>query len=89
MGVIKVKQFAMKYLRGSNKTIKPEDVIDHNTNFLSVYKDTNLLEMLMLFQANSSRIALICDEKKKTDSTIPSIMYTVQIYFIYFRKQIC
>jgi hypothetical protein len=33
--------------------------------------------MLMLFQANSNRIALVCDEKRKTVSGIPSIMYTV------------
>jgi hypothetical protein len=31
----------------------------------------------MLFQANSNRIALVCDEKRKTVSGIPSIMYTV------------
>lgn len=53
--------------------------MDNRTPMLSVYKDTNLLEMLMLFQANSNRIALICDEKRKTASGIPSIMYTVVI----------
>jgi len=30
----------------------------------------------MLFQANSRRIAFVCDEKRKTALDIPSIMYT-------------
>lgn len=28
-------------------------------NILAVYSDTNLLEMLMLFQTNSKRLALV------------------------------
>jgi len=35
---------------------------------------------LMLFQANSRRIAFVCDEKRKTALGIPSIMYTVNIF---------
>ena len=77
VGVIKVKELAIKYLRCENKNIKVEEAMDTRTPMLSVYKDTNLLEMLMLFQANSNRIALVCDEKRKTASGIPSIMYTV------------
>ena len=77
VGVIKVKELAIKYLRSENKNIKVDEAMDTRTPMLSVYKDTNLLEMLMLFQANSNRIALVCDEKRKTASGIPSIMYTV------------
>lgn len=36
----------------------------------------------MLFQANSRRIAFVCDEKRKTALDIPSIMYTVNIFLI-------
>lgn len=61
--------------------------MDTRTPMLSVYKDTNLLEMLMLFQANSNRIALICDEKRKTASGIPSIMYTVLFMIIWIEKR--
>ncbi len=61
VGIIKVKEFAFKYLRSADKNLKAEEFIDTKTPLLSVYKDTNLLEMLMLFQANSKRIAFVCD----------------------------
>lgn len=38
-----------------------------NSRILTVYSDTNLLEMLMLFQARSTRIALVCNLKRKID----------------------
>jgi hypothetical protein len=41
-----------------------------NANMLTVYSDTNLLEMLMLFQAKSTRIALVCNLKRKVDPKI-------------------
>jgi hypothetical protein len=63
--------------------LKISDFVEKGaTGLLSVYQDTNLLEMLMLFQAHSVRIALICDEKKKINTGIPSIMYTVFFSFI-------
>jgi hypothetical protein len=57
-----------------------------NANILTVYSDTNLLEMLMLFQAKSTRIALVCNLRKKTDPKIESIMYSVVLSL--FRKAI-
>lgn len=53
------------------------EVMKENANMLTVYEDTNLLEMLMLFQAKSTRVALVCNQKKKTDVNILSIMYSV------------
>jgi hypothetical protein len=53
------------------------EIMNTNANLLTVYSDTNLLEMLMLFQARSTRIALICNLKKKIDPNIKSIMYSV------------
>jgi len=46
-------------------------------NFLSIYSDTNLLEMLMLFQAQSYRLALVSNKKKKVEPGMTSIMYSV------------
>ncbi len=53
------------------------EVMKFSSNMLTVYEDTNLLEMLMLFQAKSTRIALVCNQKKKTDVNVLSIMYSV------------
>jgi hypothetical protein len=50
-----------------------------NAKMLTVYEDTNLLEMLMLFQAKSTRVALVCNKKRKIDPNIKSIMYSVFI----------
>lgn len=55
------------------------EVMKENANMLTVYEDTNLLEMLMLFQAKSTRVALVCNQKKKTDVNILSIMYSVTV----------
>ena len=44
---------------------------------MSVYEDTNLLEMLMLFQAKSNRFAIVIGKKKKIEPGIESIMYSV------------
>lgn len=53
------------------------EIMNLNANLLTVYSDTNLLEMLMLFQARSTRIALVCNLKKKIDPNMMSIMYSV------------
>jgi hypothetical protein len=50
-----------------------------NAKMLTVYEDTNLLEMLMLFQAKSTRVALVCNKRRKIDPNIKSIMYSVFI----------
>lgn len=55
------------------------EVMKENFNMLTVYEDTNLLEMLMLFQAKSTRVALVCNQKKKTDVNVLSIMYSVSM----------
>ena len=50
----------------------------HSTEkILTVYEDTNMLEMLMLFQAKRTRFALVVNAKRKVDKDILSIMYTV------------
>jgi hypothetical protein len=50
--------------------MKAEEILKSNSNLLTVYSDTNLLEMLMLFQAKATRIALVCNLKRKIDPTI-------------------
>ncbi len=70
VGVLKVKEFAVKYVRDGRQELSAAEIMKPNANMLTVYSDTNLLEMLMLFQAKSTRIALICSLKKKTDPTI-------------------
>lgn len=76
-GVIKVKEFALRYLKESKRDLRADEIMKPNSNLLTVYADTNLLEMLMLFQAKSTRIALVCNLKKKIDPKIESIMYSV------------
>lgn len=78
-GVLKVKEFAVKYVRDGRQQLSAMEIMKPNANMLTVYSDTNLLEMLMLFQAKSTRIALICNIKKKIDPTIESIMYSVSM----------
>ena len=51
-----------------------------NSHMLTVYEDTNLLHMLMIFQAKSTRIALVCNLKRKVDPKIESIMYSVKMF---------
>lgn len=53
MGVLKTKEFAVKYLKSQKKTLTVEDLFVERQDILCVYEDTNLLEMLMLFQARS------------------------------------
>ena len=80
IGTIKVKEFAIKYLKSSKKSILAGELMHHTTEkMLTVYEDTNLLEMLMLFQAKSTRFALIVNARRKIDQNILSIMYTVKI----------
>ena len=86
IGVLKVKEFAVKYVRDGRQELSTGEIMKPNANILTVYSDTNLLEMLMLFQAKSTRIALICNLKKKTDPRIESIMYSVTLSL--FRKVI-
>ncbi len=45
-------------MKSGAKTVLVKDIV-REENILSVYSDTNLLEMLMLFQANSKRLALV------------------------------
>ena len=48
VGFVKVKEFSLKYL--NNKNLKIADFVEKGAGgLLSVYQDTNLLEMLMLF----------------------------------------
>ena len=80
IGTIKVKEFAIRYLKSEKKEIFAGELMHDTTEkMLTVYEDTNLLEMLMLFQAKSTRFALVVNARRKIDSNILSIMYTVSI----------
>jgi CBS domain containing-hemolysin-like protein len=78
IGTIKIKEFAIKYLKSEKTEMQVCDVMRHSTErVLTVYEDTNLLEMLMLFQAKSTRFALVVNAIRKVDKDVLSIMYTV------------
>lgn len=53
------------------------DFFDHDHGIMSVYEDTNLLEMLMLFQAKSYRFALVIAKKRKVFPGVNTLMYSV------------
>jgi hypothetical protein len=74
-----MKEFVIKHLKEGSKLCKISDIAQPNNNMLCVYSDTNMLEMLMLFQAKSTRIAFVCDQKKKINPNMQSIMYSVTI----------
>ena len=65
IGVVKTKEFALKYLKNGNKTMNARDIVDDQHGILNVFADTNLLEMLMLFQSQSYRYAVVIGKKKK------------------------
>ena len=80
IGTIKVKEFAIKYLKSGKKEMFAGEVMHYTTEkMLTVYEDTNLLEMLMLFQAKSTRFALVVNAVRKIDKDILTIMYTVSL----------
>jgi hypothetical protein len=42
-----------------------------------IYEDTNLMELLMLFEAKKARLALVANKKKKLQAGLNSIYYSV------------
>ena len=78
IGTIKVKEFALKYLKSSKTEMVANEATRLTENMLTVYEDTNLLEMLMLFQARSTRFALVVNACRKIEQGVLSIMYTVR-----------
>lgn len=64
------------------ETYKVKDFFTNDHEVLSVYEDTNLLEMLMLFQAKSCRFALVIGKKRKVFPGVLSIMYSVTFLII-------
>lgn len=79
VGVLKTKEFAIKYLKSQKKSLVVEDLFVERQDILCVYEDTNLLEMLMLFQARSERYSIVIGKKKKIEPGVQSIMYSVTI----------
>ena len=76
-GVIKVKECAIQCLK-HERVLQAGEVMKPNANMLTVYEDTNLLHMLLIFQAKKTRVALVCNQKRKNDPNIKSIMYSVR-----------
>lgn len=79
VGVLKTKEFAIKYLKSQKKSLVVEELFVERQDILCVYEDTNLLEMLMLFQARSERYSIVIGKKKKIEPGVQSIMYSVTI----------
>lgn len=72
-----MKEFAIKYLKNKKPNLTVESLFTEKQDILCVYEDTNLLEMLMLFQARTERYSIVIGKKKKVEPGIQSIMYSV------------
>jgi len=81
-----MKEFAAKYLKAQKKNQIVEDYLVDKQDILSVYEDTNLLEMMMLFQTRNARYSLVIGKKKKIEPGVQSIMYSVLLVF-YLEKR--
>lgn len=53
------------------------DFIHEDDSLLTIYEDTNLMELLMLFEAKKARIALVANKKRKVEAGVNSIYYSV------------
>lgn len=72
-------------MKSSKKNLSVEDLFVEKQDILCVYQDTNLLEMMMIFQSRNQRYSVVIGKKKKIDPGVQSIMYSVN-YFINIEK---
>ena len=57
-------------------------IINSTDGMLSLYQDTNLLEILMLFEDKAERVALVVNQKRKITPGLESIYYSVRHWVI-------
>jgi hypothetical protein len=74
---MKTKQLALACFDQSNFGKRLSKVIDCTGGILSLYQDTNLLEILMLFEDKAERVALVVNQKRKITPGLESIYYSV------------
>jgi hypothetical protein len=53
------------------------EFVHEDDSLLMIYEDTNLMELLMLFEAKKARIALVANKKRKVEAGLNSIYYSV------------
>ena len=52
------------------------EFVHEDDSLLMIYEDTNLMELLMLFEAKKARIALVANKKRKVEAGLNSIYYS-------------
>lgn len=62
----------------NNKGRQIIDLFPADDSLLIIYEDTNLMELLMLFEAKRARIAFVGNRKKKVKAGLNSIYYSVK-----------
>lgn len=67
-------------MKSSKKNLSVEDLFVEKQDILCVYQDTNLLEMMMIFQSRNQRYSVVIGKKKKIDPGVQSIMYSVNLF---------
>lgn len=77
MAILKMKELVPIVADKKNIGKKVKDLIQPDENILTIYEDTNLMELLMLFEAKKARIALVANKKRKVQAGLNSIYYSV------------
>lgn len=77
MAILKMKELVPIVADKKNVGKKVKDLIQPDENILTIYEDTNLMELLMLFEAKKARIALVANKKRKVQAGLNSIYYSV------------
>jgi Mg2+/Co2+ transporter CorB len=77
VAILKMKELVPIVADKKNIGKKVKDLIQPDENILTIYEDTNLMELLMLFEAKKARIALVANKKRKVQAGLNSIYYSV------------
>lgn len=77
VALLKTKEFVTVAANRLNYGKQFSEFIHEDDNLLMIYEDTNLMELLMLFEAKKARIAMIVNKKRKVQAGINSIYYSV------------
>lgn len=77
VAILKMKELVPIVADKKNVGKKVKDLIQPDENILTIYEDTNLMELLMLFEAKKARIALVANKKRKVQAGLNSIYYSV------------
>lgn len=79
VAILKIKELVPLVADKKNVGKKVKELIQLDDNMLTIYEDTNLMELLMLFEAKKARLALVANKKRKVQAGLNSIYYSVKI----------